>query len=355
MAPWFCSCLASEVVESEGCIRGGDELSTEAMNNRVIADRLAKAFEELSALGGSSAEQLGRQLNISLNRILPSRFRSVAGKAMDSAGKTTTEFATIIYDTSRFSGEGDAVPANALAAVIEVAPTLDLERLRSGYERIASAKRLKKDEPARPEKGIAPTNVTFGIIFSVDSVVPVEQLAEELDRQNRSHGFRQWADMVVVLARGSINFALQFPGEAPMGDFLPPSQGDFLIVPAYIHLLARPGGRFTLNRMSWMLVMHLATFTGEGPWPGQAEYLDKDPQIGVTICAYQFNTSRELVPVPERLQVMGKFFAPVPVRIEDGRGNQKASIIGEVYPSDGLRGTDAIVLALNRALRHSSG
>ena len=302
-------------------IRGQEGLSTEAMNKIPIPDFLAKAFEELSALASSSIEELNSQLNNTLNHILPPRFRSIRGNVSDSTGQTTEEFGAVIYDTSQFGSEGDCIPANAVAAVIDTTPTLNLERLRAAYERIAGVKRLKKGDTVRSREGIVPTTVTFGIIFSIDSVVPVEKLAEELDRQNRSHDFRQWADMTVVLLRGSINFTLQFPGEEPVGDFLPLPQGDVTLVPAYIWLFARPGGRFSLERMCWLLIWHLATFTGEGPWPKQADYLEEGPQIGVNICAYQFNTHRQLRPVPEEHYVTSKFFAPLPIRIEDNRGN----------------------------------
>lgn len=290
------------------------------MNKTHIADHLAKAFEELSASGSPSVEHLNIQLNRTLNHVLPTRFRSIRGTVTDSMGQTTEEFSAVIYDTSQFDSEGDCIPANAVAAVIDATPTLNLERLRAAYERIAGVKGLQKDDTVRSKEGFEPTNVTFGTIFSIDSAVPIEKLAEELDRQNRSHDFRHWTDMTVVLFRGSINFALQFPGEAPMGDFLPPPQGDFALVPAYIWLFARPGGRLSLNRMCWLLIMHLATFTGEGPWPNQAEYLDQDPQIGINICAYQFNTRRQLLPVPEEHYVTSNLFAPLPFRIEDDRG-----------------------------------
>jgi hypothetical protein len=139
--------------------------------------------------------------------------------------------------------EGQAVniDADRLACAIDVTQTLDLDGLRRAYERIVQAKTLKKSPAARD---VTHTTITFGVIFAVAATVPLEHLADELDRLNRQTPDAHWPDMVVVASHGLISYAVQFPGEAAVsGQWLPPADGALAnYVPAtYIGPWRRPG------------------------------------------------------------------------------------------------------------------
>lgn len=166
-----------------------------------------------------------------------------------------------MVDTQRVDGvPGPEIPSEAMACVIDVHTTFDLASFQESYERIARAKALPKNNPA-PEGGFQPTSVTLGVIFARDASVPIETLAVELDRLNQAHSRQYWVDVVVVLLKGSVNAALAFPGEEIQGDFLPPASAVIGGIPAYVHLVARPGGPHTMNRLLSILLLHVGTFS----------------------------------------------------------------------------------------------
>jgi hypothetical protein len=62
---------------------------------------------------------------------------------------------------------------------------------------------------------------------------------------------------------GVINYALQFPGEALAGDFMPPAEGA-LAPPAppafYITIVLRPTGARSFNKLVAFIIGHLQLF-----------------------------------------------------------------------------------------------
>jgi hypothetical protein len=87
--------------------------------------------------------------------------------------------------------------------------------LYAAYARVAQTKTLKKSSAARD---VTHTTITLGVILAVEAAVPLEQLADELDRLNRQTPDTQWTDMVVVASHGLISYAVQFPGDPTEGD-----------------------------------------------------------------------------------------------------------------------------------------
>ena len=142
------------------------------------------------------------------------------------------------------SSAGDSsapeLPSDTVACAIDVCHTLDSEGLQKAYGRIAEAKRLKK---APMPKGSEPqTTVTLGIILAAKASVPLETLADELDRLNRLTPSAQWPNMVVVSTAGVINYAAHFPSEHVLNDLLPPAEGALAsyVPPIYIVMVVRP-------------------------------------------------------------------------------------------------------------------
>lgn len=283
------------------------------------------AGQELAAASGAG---IATVLNQILNRALGWPFRAATGRAIDLHGQKTETFGTLVYTASGNNSLAEPVEiaADALACVIDVSETLDLASFRASYERIAQVKRLKKT-PTPEMKGVPNTTITLGIIFAAQASVPVETLAEDLDRLNRQNPSTQWPDMVVVQSKGTINYAVQFPGEKLSGDFLPPGEGAFTSgVPAmYIIIVMKPTGLYTFNRMGAFMIAHLAIFSPGASLPNWAEILTDTPKDAITLCGYQYNLRGELLPVPRQFY-NDRYFPPPPLRIEDPQGNLFSTI-----------------------------
>lgn len=144
------------------------------------ADEFSRIGQQIIA---APASGIAEELNKQLNQVLGWPFRAASGTAFDSEGQTTAPFGTVIFTrvqgTEMPEGQPVSVPADTLACAIDVTHTLDLEGLRQAYARIAQAKTLKKSPAAR---NATHTTITFGVIFAVEATVPLEHLADELDR-----------------------------------------------------------------------------------------------------------------------------------------------------------------------------
>lgn len=237
----------------------------------------------------ASTGSLADALNETLNQLLGWPFRAARGFARDREGQKTDIFGTLVYSASQSQPPSETANVNAdnLACVIDVTESMGVEQLRAAYERVACAKRLKKT-PAPHISGASYTTVTLGIIFTRDATVPVETLAEELDRLNRQHPDREWTDMVVVLSKATINYAVQFPGENVMGDFLPPAEGatDRYSAPVYVIIIIKPTRMFTFNKMCSFLVAHLMIFSPGAKLPNWSEILEDTPKEGMVLTGY---------------------------------------------------------------------
>lgn len=288
---------------------------TEASISQVVHD----AGQKLAV----SIDSLADALNQTLNQLLTWPFRATKGFARDAEGQKMVIFGTVIYAASQSqpTPEPSNFDADNVACVIDVDESLDVEKLRAAYERIACAKRLKKTlSPNVP--GVPLTTVTLGIIFARDVAVPIESLAEELDRLNRLHPDREWTDMVVVLCKGIINYAVQFPGENVSGDFLPPAEGASARYspPIYVIIVVRPTGRLTFNKMCSFLMAHLMIFSPGANVPNWDRILEGTPKEAMILTGYQYNLSGKLMPVPRQFY-NDRYIPPRPFLIEDQQGN----------------------------------
>ena len=166
------------------------------MSTDLVAE-IALAGEQIIA---APASGVADALNKQLNQILRWPFRAASGAALDQEGKTTAPFGATIF--TQLQGEEESggqpayVAADRLACAIDVTHTLGVEGLHEAYARIAQAKTLKKLPAARD---VTHTTITFGVIFAIHASVPLEHLADELDRLNRQTSNAQWPDMVVIL------------------------------------------------------------------------------------------------------------------------------------------------------------
>lgn len=288
----------------------------EASISQIVYDAGQKLAESKT---GSLADALNR----TLNQLLASPFQSSKGYVIDADGQKTEIFSTLIYTVSesQLATESSNFNADNVACVVDVHEILDVEKLRTAYERISCAKKLKKT-PAPNVPDVPLTTVTLGIIFARDATVPIETLAEEVDRLNRQHPDREWIDMVVVLSKGVINYVVQFPGEKISGDFLPPAEGalERHLPPIYVIMFIKPAGRFTFNKLCSFLMAHLMIFSPGANLPKWDQILENTPEEGMTVTGYQYNLRGMLTPVPRQFY-NDRYIPPRPFLIEDQQGN----------------------------------
>lgn len=277
--------------------------------------KAAQAFLEAVYIPGTNIEVC---LNSTLNQFLTWPFRARSARIIDSEGESIT-FKTIIYTSSASQSEDEPpeVKADAVACGVHIVQSLGPEELRIGYEHIAGLKRLKRTQiPVQFSVNIAP----LGIVFAIDSTIPIEKIAELMMLLNKNYPVSEWPDMVAVLTQGTVNYAIGFPGEPIKGDFLLPNIKDFPVMPMYVHVIARGLGLFSMNKLCSFLFMHLQIFSPGTKLPNMEETLEGVSPFGITLGAYQFNLKRQLVPARNLLWEQSKI-GPIPFRIEDSKGN----------------------------------
>ncbi len=284
----------------------------------ALSQEVRDAGHELNSATGESLADI---LNRILGQYLGWPLKVTSGCLVDRHGNRTDSFASVVYATSE-SGAAAApneILADNAGVVIDAGESLDLEKFRASYRRIAQAKSLKKSAAPRLE-GIPITTTTLGIIFALRSTIPLEDIAEELARLNAQTPSREWPDMVVASA-GVINYAVQFPGESVNGDFLPPAEGASaaFTAPLYVVIVMRPTGVYTFNRMLAFLIAHLGIFSPGSSLADWTQILEDVPKQAVTISGFQYNLSGDLLPVPRQFYD-DRYLPPLPMRIEDQAG-----------------------------------
>ena len=277
----------------------------------TIQSEAARLIEQFRA-----GNPLGSLLNDFLVRHLPPSYRVSTGQAVDSQQHVSPAFNSLIHTAS---DPVPQIPADKLACVIDIHENLVLEGLRASYEKVAAVKALYKN-PRQKVKGMTPADAVMGIILAVNSEVPIEVMAEELVRLNKGRSYHLWTDIVVVLTRGTISYACQFP-DKPLGDWLPPAREGTMLAPMYLHILARPHPKLALNRVLSFLLPYLYFFAPDTPPPNRDALLEGAPTTGMTIAPYQLNLKGEMVPVPPELRFNKFFLFPLGFRAEDGKGN----------------------------------
>jgi hypothetical protein len=282
-----------------------------------IAQQIHQAAQALLAPGIKLEEVLAS----TLNRFLTWPFRTSAAYITDTEGTTTEPFPIMIYTSSQHEAPPDPihVHADTVACVFHLVNTLTVEELHIAYEKIATVKRLKRTP--LPQVEFARTDAPLSIVFAVDSREPLEKVAEQMMLINKTHPSSEWPDMVVILTRGTVNYAVQFEGDPIAGDFLLPSLTDFPVMAMYVHIVGHSLGLFSLNKVCSLVFMQLQVFSPGTTLPDQKTDLEGVSPFRITLGAYQFNLKRQLVPVPEEMYVdRGSSLRYLPLRIEDRKG-----------------------------------
>lgn len=94
-----------------------------------------------NAIAGATGEALVVVLNASIEQYTGSPYKVVSGRILDRYGVRTEAFGTVVCAVPDNNlTDLDAIPADSVAAVIEVHETLDLDGLRTAYGCIAAVK-----------------------------------------------------------------------------------------------------------------------------------------------------------------------------------------------------------------------
>jgi len=175
----------------------------------VPSEKARKAGEEIAA---SSFPHVAEKLNAAIAQFVGWPYETASAALIDADGNKTATFSSVILAGDRSARTADEpIPADSAGAVIDVNEALDLERLRAAYRRIVGAKSLKKT--LAPNVTAPCTNVTMGVIYGHAATVSLEALAEELQRLNASTPSQHWPDSIAVSNVGTIQYAVQLPGE----------------------------------------------------------------------------------------------------------------------------------------------
>ncbi|MBX3370539.1 MAG: hypothetical protein KF793_09120 [Nitrospira sp.] len=290
--------------------------------------------QEVYVAGREVASATDLTLPVILNDILgrylgwPLKVRS--GYLIDRDNRRSPTFPSVIYAAAieaATSPNPDEIHADNAAIVIDAYENLDLDKFLASCARIAKAKKLRKSPAPNLEGGIPLQTTTLGIIFALRSMISLDQIAEELGKLNTSTPSSEWPDMVLVNAAGTVNYAVQFPGESLSGDLLPPAPRarDTYTPPTYIIIVIRPSGDFTFNRMLGFLIGQLFFFSPGVKLPNLREVVEGVPNKAITYLGFQYNLAGELVPVPRQFYA-DRYLSPLPMRIEDSKGNLLATI-----------------------------
>jgi hypothetical protein len=284
------------------------------------------AYESGKEIAAAPAAAIEGTVNGALNRFIGEHFKAAPGRLVDSTGKHSERFGCVVYRAEQNADPADRelISADSAAAVLDVSEELTLETLRASYRRIADAKTLRKSPVPRGE---GRSNITLGIIVAVKANVSLETIGEEIERLNDELPSAQWPDMVVVAQTGTINYAVQFPGESISGDFLPPAEGALAnYIPAiYVVPVMCPTGAHAFNKMLAFLIGHLVFFAPDVQFPDWSKFLEAVAKNVMTLGGYQYNLRGDLMPVP-RDRYNGRIMPEVPIVIEDNRGRTLAAI-----------------------------
>ena len=260
-----------------------------------LGDIIRAAGEAIIA---APVDQVGTALVAQLQQFVRAPYRIETGIIADSEGRRTEPFSVLICIGGQLIGADDGqamLPTESVAAAFDVTHTLDLNGLAAAYSRVAAAKALKKTAPVPGNQTIEPT---LGLVFALDSAVPLEDLATEIERLNARTASDHWPDAVVILTKGQIAYMARFIGdEFEPSLLLPPSPGA-LVFPIYVMIMVSASGAGTFNLAMHLLLAQLARWSPGHVLPGSESILDGVPRQGLVWTGYQYNLAGELRPVP---------------------------------------------------------
>lgn len=255
-----------------------------------------------------SSGQEGEELLIKfLNNHLPRRFSATSGFVIDSENRVSKQSDVLIYDAEnspvyRVGEKAQILPADSVAAVIEVKAKLNKSELEDAAKKVASVKSLKRTPVTNIDQPVTFSDLiisaSLGVVFAFDSETSLRTLADNLKAINKGLPRAHWIDVIVVLGKGMISYCMKLPGEDRTGLVMPEASEDFIIPPCYIHLSVFEDAPYALNGFFISLMSVLAFFRKRTTIP-LIDLLKGSDHLFTNICNYWYDTKRQLIEVPK--------------------------------------------------------
>jgi hypothetical protein len=216
----------------------------------------------------------------------------------DNAGNQTPAFETIVSLTPILNAVADA---DSVACAACVCHTLDEETLREASDRIAQAKSLLKAPPRKEGQ----SNVTLGLIIAARSTMTLQQLANQVKTLNSSVHGEPRADMVTILTRGVVSYAVRLSGDSSIMDWLPPQPGPRSFVPPILlHIITTATTAHALNRTLGYLIGQIAFFAPDLPRPDMNAIIEGVPAVRNVVATYQPDLAGTYVEIDQPAPIM---------------------------------------------------
>lgn len=239
----------------------------------MAAKKLRQDFAELrtvphAALRGGEAEDLLRRF---LRDHIPRRFDVGAGFIIDPRDKVSRQTDVIIYDalncpTYRASDTAAILPANNVAAVVEVKSKLDGVELLDAFDKIASVKSLAKARSR--DTGQPKVDQTHGSVFAFESALTLDTIADRYIEWLRKQGLGYHADVICVLDRGILTTVAAPPGFPGWGALFLEGEGGGAAEGSHIGVGVHQLGDTTLDAYFRLLLANLTLFRNMVDHPG---------------------------------------------------------------------------------------
>ncbi len=273
--------------------------------------QLRQDFEEIknnNPHAGESGSETEIILKDFLKDHLPRRFDIETGFIVGSDGTVSKQSDLIIFDALncpvyRKGPKTFILPRDNVAAIIEVKSKLNKDELNDAAEKISSVKQIMPSPITNADQPVTFSNLIntniFGCVFAFDSYTTLTTLAENLREINSAYESQNWIDLIVVIDKGIIGYAIQTPFGNHYPGWLGGACGDeFSVPPYYVHLAVNEPGTLTLNNFFVRLIGHL-TFFRKRSTIDFASILGADPSQMILIEGYQYNLNKKLVPAEE--------------------------------------------------------
>lgn len=272
---------ARDILQSKGTLRGsvgGRHSVTQQVSREVLFQQASKKlrsdFESVATIPhnltkGQEAERVLRDF---LAGHLPKRFGVTAGFVLDPANQVSRQQDVIIYDALNCpvylaSDDAAIIPADNVAAVIEVKSALNSAQLQDGLQKIASVKALKKTVRPQDQKGPSAVQ-TYGGLFAYKSELTLSALCTQYAKSFDTIPLGHHTDVVAVLDQGVIHLVTKIPGVPQWNPLLHVEGISKAVEGAHIGAAAHDLGVGSLDYFFRLLLGQLSLFRQIVPHPG---------------------------------------------------------------------------------------
>jgi len=278
-----------------------------------------------------------------LNDHLPKRYAATSGIIIDNKNSISPQIDVIIYDAVnspvyRKDNRVMILPSDNTAVSIEVKSNLSKKELVDAANKIKKAKQLKKTPITNVDqevtKGGSSISQTLGVVFAYSASSSLEALAKNLVEINNQIDAHLWIDLVAVLDKGIISYAIKQPLNPDIsGSFGGIPDAEPIPLPYYITLGISNLGERTINEFFTRMLSHLTFFRKRSSIDLSIVMGGVNRQM-MAINSYQFN-SKGRVAVADDEHMSGKFHFESNIYFYKKRNDKYIGNIGFVKWKDG--------------------